>query len=137
MAAPVDDAHLLALAARITQSVLTVLDEYAKAGRPVPSLDSTDSSATLVTAPIREAVRVIEGACAQLCASVAPPEQVIAGSRAGRRGCILSGERAGGSARIRLPDPERPMTDIKAVLFDAGNTLIWLVRTHEVAWHLA
>ncbi|EJD39500.1 S-adenosyl-L-methionine-dependent methyltransferase [Auricularia subglabra TFB-10046 SS5] len=67
-----DGAHLRELAALIAQSVETVLAEYKSAGRAVPSLDDADPGSALLTRPIREAVRVLEGACAQLCASVAP-----------------------------------------------------------------
>lgn len=71
----VDNAHLSELAELITKSVQTVLSEYAAASRPVPSLDSTDP--TLVNPPIREAIRVLESACAQLCVSVAPANHIL------------------------------------------------------------
>lgn len=78
---PKDDAHLLELAALITQSVQTVLAEYGAAKRSVPGLDSTDPSAALLNRPVREAVRVLESACAQLCASVAPAQHTMVNVR--------------------------------------------------------
>ena len=40
--------------------------------------------------------------------------------------------RAAGSGSQFFPYPRRPMTEIKAVLFDAGNTLIWLDHPYIV-----
>ncbi|KZW01644.1 S-adenosyl-L-methionine-dependent methyltransferase [Exidia glandulosa HHB12029] len=73
----VDNAHLRELVALVSQSVESVLAQYAAAARPVPSLDSTDPSAPLDNRAIREATRVLESACAQLCASVAPPNHIL------------------------------------------------------------
>lgn len=70
-------AHLLELAALINESVQTVLAEYAAVSRVVPSLDCADPAQTLVNRTIRDTVRVLEAACAQLCASVAPAEYTM------------------------------------------------------------
>lgn len=72
------NAHLTELAALINESVQTVLAEYAAVSRVVPSLDCTDPAQTLVNRTIRDAVRILEGACAQLCASVAPAKHTMA-----------------------------------------------------------
>ncbi|KZW01646.1 S-adenosyl-L-methionine-dependent methyltransferase [Exidia glandulosa HHB12029] len=72
-----DDARISDLAALISQSVQTILGEYAAASRPVPSLDAVDLSQTLVNQRTRDAVRTLEAACAQLCATVAPASHTM------------------------------------------------------------
>ncbi|KZW01620.1 S-adenosyl-L-methionine-dependent methyltransferase [Exidia glandulosa HHB12029] len=73
----VDQGHIKELAALINQSVQTVLSEYASENKTIPSLDVTDASQTLINRPILEAVRILESACAQLCATVAPAEHIM------------------------------------------------------------
>lgn len=76
-----DNGYVLELAALITQSAQAVMTEYAAASRTVPSLDNTDASKTVINPPILEAVRVLESACAQLCATVAPAEHIMVNVR--------------------------------------------------------
>ncbi|KZV90766.1 S-adenosyl-L-methionine-dependent methyltransferase [Exidia glandulosa HHB12029] len=61
----------------IRTSVQGVLDEYTAASRPVPTLDCTNPFAVLNTQGVRDAVRVLEGAYAQLIASIAPAQHVM------------------------------------------------------------
>lgn len=70
-------AQLFQLTDLITQSIQSVIAEYTAAARPVPSLECTDPAAGLDTPVIRAAVRVLEGACAQLIASVAPAPHLM------------------------------------------------------------
>lgn len=68
-------AHLQELAALIHRSVDAVLAEYASAAVPVSDLD--DTAEPLDNAAVRAAARVLESACAQLCAAVVPPQQTM------------------------------------------------------------
>ncbi|EJD39481.1 S-adenosyl-L-methionine-dependent methyltransferase [Auricularia subglabra TFB-10046 SS5] len=74
---PRDGAHLLELANLINHSVQTILEQYSANSLSVPSLDSTDDAQPLVNEPVRAAARVLEGACAQLCASVTPAVSIM------------------------------------------------------------
>ncbi len=66
---------------KIIQNAATeALQEYEKAGAEVPSLDSTsphplDSSLENLT--LKKAVRTLEGACEQLCSTLAPPAHTL------------------------------------------------------------
>ncbi|KZV90767.1 S-adenosyl-L-methionine-dependent methyltransferase [Exidia glandulosa HHB12029] len=71
-------AYFSQLTTLITKSVESVLHDYAAASRLLPTLECTNSSAVLDTQVIRDAVRVIEGACAQLVASIAPAPHIMA-----------------------------------------------------------
>lgn len=69
------------LVALITFATKTVEAEYAKNGHSVPDINSTqphpyDSEPS--TEELRKAIQVIEGACAQLCATVARPGHTLA-----------------------------------------------------------
>jgi len=72
---------LRALVQLLSQSVEDVIDEYTKAGQPVPSLDSLESgpfdALETSTDKLAKAVKVIQGACAQLAATVPGPGKVI------------------------------------------------------------
>ncbi|KDQ49688.1 hypothetical protein JAAARDRAFT_212075 [Jaapia argillacea MUCL 33604] len=73
----IDTAHLTDLLSLITSAVGTVISEYNAIGHRVPALSSTlpgpfdtpDQASPTFT----KAIQVIEGACAQLCATVAGP----------------------------------------------------------------
>ena len=72
-------AALLQLVSLIQSSVSDVIDEYAVSGASVPSLDSASTLPGPFDAPdastprLLKAIRTVEAACAQLCASVASP----------------------------------------------------------------
>lgn len=75
-----------ALLALINSSVQDAVAEYEKTGRGAPSTASPvahplDANADCV--PLRKAIRVLEGACEQLCATLAPPGHTIVNVRAG------------------------------------------------------
>ncbi|EJD39486.1 S-adenosyl-L-methionine-dependent methyltransferase [Auricularia subglabra TFB-10046 SS5] len=70
-------AHLRELAALIHESVDRVVGEYTKAGREVPGLEDADASRAIDNAALRAAARVLESACAQLCAAVVPARQTM------------------------------------------------------------
>ena len=73
-------AKLEALLKLINSAAQKAIAEYEKVGGDVPFIDSTephpmDNAIDQVT--LRSAVRVLEGACAQLCATLAPPSHTI------------------------------------------------------------
>ncbi|KAI0090303.1 S-adenosyl-L-methionine-dependent methyltransferase [Irpex rosettiformis] len=60
----------------ITSSVKAIEDEFAASGvSAIPSLNSTDTHPLDLKPlkPVRDQLRILEGACAQLCATLAPP----------------------------------------------------------------
>lgn len=74
--------QLSALVTLITEATKIVEAHYAKTSRPnVPSLDDTTEhplDAGPSHSDLRRAVQIIEGACAQLTATVARPSHTIA-----------------------------------------------------------
>lgn len=74
---PADPAHLFSLVDLISNAVKVVAKEYAAVGETVPSLDSTApgpfDTPESVPPALRNAVEIIEAACAQLTFSVASP----------------------------------------------------------------
>ena len=71
LSSPTEADQLLAL---ISSSTRTIIRAYEDAGRPTPDLNaSIASSEALLTPVTREATKVLEGACAQLCALLAHP----------------------------------------------------------------
>ncbi|KAH7903185.1 S-adenosyl-L-methionine-dependent methyltransferase [Hygrophoropsis aurantiaca] len=75
-----EKAKLKALLELITTSTEQAIAEYEKDGGNVPSLASSDShpldSATDSLA-LKKAIRTLEGACQQLCATLAPPQHTV------------------------------------------------------------
>lgn len=76
----VAEAQLEALLEIINTSARQAIAEYKKGGNDVPTINSTefhplDTSAHNVA--LRKAVRLLEGACQQLCASLAPPQRTV------------------------------------------------------------
>ncbi|EGO18879.1 hypothetical protein SERLADRAFT_480559 [Serpula lacrymans var. lacrymans S7.9] len=77
MSAKVELQGLLAL---INSSANEAIAEYDKAGQEVPTLDSTLShplDTALDSLALKKAIRVLEGACQQLCATLAPPQHTV------------------------------------------------------------
>jgi len=74
-------AQLRALVQLLSQSVEDVIDVYTKAGQPIPSLNSLESgpydALEMSSDRLSKAVKVIEGACAQLAATVPAPGRVV------------------------------------------------------------
>lgn len=72
---------LNALLALITSSVKQVIFTYQEAGYDPPSLDSTKpgpfDSPENTPLHLRQIIQTIEGACAQLCATIAPAGHVV------------------------------------------------------------
>ena len=69
-------AKLEALLKLINSAAQEAIVEYEKAGGDVPSIDSTEFHPldnALDHVALKSAVRTLEGACAQLCATLAPP----------------------------------------------------------------
>lgn len=83
MAAPKSNPnfHVTALADMISAAVKTVVAEYASTGHAVPTLESTEpgpfDDPEAISSRLRTAVKTIEAACAQLCATVATPQGTI------------------------------------------------------------
>ncbi|KAH8111801.1 S-adenosyl-L-methionine-dependent methyltransferase [Phellopilus nigrolimitatus] len=76
------DSPLNALVMLIASSVADIDAEFEAAGLPAPSLDASsfgdhDSHSIVSSTKVNTAVRIVEAACAQLCASVARPEHVL------------------------------------------------------------
>ena len=74
------EAQLESLLEVINSSARQAIAEYKKGGNDVPTINSPefhplDNSAHNVV--LRKAVRVLEGACQQLCASLAPPQRTV------------------------------------------------------------
>ena len=73
--------NVSALVALIVSAAKSIEAEYAKASTPfVPSLDDLtphplDSQTS--SAALRQATQILEGACTQLCATVARPQHTI------------------------------------------------------------
>jgi hypothetical protein len=74
-------ANLRALVRLLSQSVEEVIGEYTKAGQPIPSLSILENgpfdALETSTDRLAKAIRVIEGACAQLAATVPAPGRVL------------------------------------------------------------
>ena len=74
------EAHLESLLEIINSSARQAIAEYKKGGNDVPTINSAefhplDTSTHHVA--LRKAVRLLEGACQQLCASLAPPQRTV------------------------------------------------------------
>ena len=74
------EAQLEALLEIVNSSARQAIVEYKKEGNDVPTINSAefhplDTSAHHVA--LRKAVRLLEGACQQLCASLAPPQRTV------------------------------------------------------------
>jgi len=74
-----------ALVALIVSAAKTIEAEYAKSSKPsIPSLDDLSPhplDAEISSPGLKEATRILEGACAQLCATVARPDHTIVNVR--------------------------------------------------------
>lgn len=78
MAPPVD--QISSLLTLINEAARTLEAGYTKGHGVVPSLDETESHPLdgQISAPeMKEAVQVLEGACAQLCATLARPNHTL------------------------------------------------------------
>ncbi|RDB28143.1 3-O-methyltransferase 2 [Hypsizygus marmoreus] len=75
------NSQALALARIISTQVEVIIAEYTAAGQSLPSLHSTTvgpfDTPERSSANLSKAIQVIEGACAQLCATVASPGHVV------------------------------------------------------------
>ena len=75
--------HLFALLSLLQTAVSEIVDEYANIGHAVPALDTSDMCGGPFDGPDKGSVRfmraaqIIEGACAQLCASVVSPGAML------------------------------------------------------------
>ncbi|KAI5988147.1 S-adenosyl-L-methionine-dependent methyltransferase [Pisolithus albus] len=73
-------AQLETLLEIINSSARQAISEYKKHGNAVPTLHSTEFHPldfATDTVPLKKAVRLLEGACQQLCASLAPPQHTV------------------------------------------------------------
>ena len=74
------EAELEALLEIINSSARQAIAEYKKAGSDVPTISSTEFhplDSSLHNVALRNATRLLEGACQQLCASLAPPQYTV------------------------------------------------------------
>ncbi|TFK48868.1 S-adenosyl-L-methionine-dependent methyltransferase [Heliocybe sulcata] len=82
---PQDASHIDGLLKLISSTVQDIVAEYKTAGRGVPTLDDTEpgpfDSTDKSTLQLTRAVQIVEGACAQLCATVARPSHYISNVR--------------------------------------------------------
>ncbi|KAH9831341.1 S-adenosyl-L-methionine-dependent methyltransferase [Rhodofomes roseus] len=77
MSAKAEVQKLLKIVNKATQDALAA---YESTGEDVPSLSSTDEKSFFAMASnldLKRAIRLLEGACEQLCATLAPPGQTI------------------------------------------------------------
>ncbi|KAH7922748.1 S-adenosyl-L-methionine-dependent methyltransferase [Leucogyrophana mollusca] len=75
-----EKAKLRALLGLIQTSTERAIAEYEKNGEDVPQLASTDShplDSASDSLALKKAIRVLEGACQQLCATLAPPQHTV------------------------------------------------------------
>jgi hypothetical protein len=81
MSAPQPHGELSALVALISNATRIIEAQFAKSSKPfVPSLDDTTPhplDAQLSSMELKLAVQTLEGACAQLCATVARPNHTV------------------------------------------------------------
>lgn len=73
-------AEVKALLTIINQATQDALSAYTNSGEDVPSLSSADEGSVFSMAnnlALKRAVRILEGASEQLCATLAPPGQSI------------------------------------------------------------
>ena len=79
------DGSISALVALIVNAAKSIEAEYAKSSTPsVPSLDDITPhplDSQISSASLRQATQILEGACAQLCATVARPQHTITNVR--------------------------------------------------------
>ncbi|KAI6000906.1 S-adenosyl-L-methionine-dependent methyltransferase [Pisolithus albus] len=78
--APSGEAQLEALLEIINSSARQAISEYKKHGNDVPTIHSTEFHPldfATDTVALKKAVRLLEGACQQLCASLAPPQHTV------------------------------------------------------------
>lgn len=76
---------LQALLKLINSAAQEAIAEYEKAGDDVPSIDSTEFHPldnAIDQVALKSAVRTLEGACAQLCTTLAPPSHTAINVRA-------------------------------------------------------
>jgi hypothetical protein len=73
---PATPSGALALVRLIEQSARQILEAYSAAGLPEPNLNDA-STEPLVSPELRNATRVLEGACGQLCATLAIPTHTM------------------------------------------------------------
>lgn len=72
--------EIFSLISLITDAASSIEYYYQANGESIPSLDNSQSHPvdnTPYPADIRRAIQTIEGACLQLCATVAPPSHTI------------------------------------------------------------
>ena len=85
MSTPQPHGQISALVSLISDATRTIEAQFAKSSKPlVPSLDDTTPhpiDAQVSSAELRTAVQILEGACAQLCATVARPNHTIVNVR--------------------------------------------------------
>lgn len=85
---------LAALLKLINSAAQEAIAEYEKAGGDVPSIDSTElhplDTNVIDQVALKTAVRTLEGACAQLCTTLAPPSHTAINVRPGYPFPILS-----------------------------------------------
>ena len=74
------ETQLEALLEIITASARQAIAEYKKGGNDVPTIHSKTYhplDSAIDTVSLKKAVRLLEGACQQLCASLAPPQHTL------------------------------------------------------------
>ena len=73
--------NLSALLGLITSSVQDIIAIYGGEGHDIPMLDSVQpgpyDSPEFAPLKLTRAIQIVEGACAQLCATVAPPGHTV------------------------------------------------------------
>lgn len=73
-------AEVQALLSLINKATQDALAAYESSAQDVPSLSSTNEQSLLALSenlPLKKAVRLLQGACDQLCATLAPPAQTM------------------------------------------------------------
>lgn len=85
MATTLKNPQLKGLLELLTASLQTIEHEYEAGGHSLPFLDSENSGPydvpEAMSSQLTRAVQIVEGACAQICAYVAPPGHSISNVR--------------------------------------------------------
>ncbi|KII92557.1 hypothetical protein PLICRDRAFT_134252 [Plicaturopsis crispa FD-325 SS-3] len=78
MASADTSSHIDALLSLINSAAQQAVAEFQKGGHGVPTLDHAHPNDTMVdTLPMRKAIQILEGACEQLCSTLAQPAHTL------------------------------------------------------------
>ncbi|TFY63828.1 hypothetical protein EVJ58_g3019 [Rhodofomes roseus] len=117
----------------INQATQDALAAYANSGEDVPSLSSVDETSVLTMANnlhLKRAVRLLEGACEQLCATLAPPGQsIVDRSQTPVSNCLRAATHAGIADVLRGHPEGMHVKDLSLLVKIDEGKLCRILRT--------